>query len=192
MAAVQTEILEDVIAWAVVLAAPGGLSAGQVIKADANGPRPALPYMTARVMAETRIGHPEQRTYIDGGTVKRYWQEPRRATVSLQAFGPTAHQWLDRIRLHSETDAAIALTVAAGVSIRVPGSLTNVSALRGTGIEQHWSMDVIAEYEVNTLADAETKVPIGTVVVTTTAQTAPIAETDPDALTETTTIATGA
>lgn len=191
--ATQDTVLEKVLTVVATLAASTPLTVDEVFLADTPAPRPTSAYITAKVLADVRVGlRPEVRGYMDSGTFKEYVQESRTATVSLQGYGADAHGWLDRFTLLLDGPVGVALTVAQGVTIRAPGSLTNVSRLRDTAIEEHWSLDIFVDYQRNSKDEPSTPTKLSTVVVSTTAQRTDIDGTDPDALTTSTTISTGA
>jgi hypothetical protein len=149
----RAEIEDKVRSWLLAAGAAGGLAGGTVIMADQNGPRPAPPYLLVKtVVHDIRIGE-DERLVNDDTPPQIRLRGQRYNTLSVQAFGEQAVQWLERATLRLYSPAILELTNVAGVAIQTEGGLTNLSGLRDQAIETRFVQDIRVDYERLTPVD---------------------------------------
>jgi hypothetical protein len=146
----RTDIEDVVRSWLVAAGASGGIPSADsaVIIADQDGPRPALPYLTVRVLLyDLPVGEDESAVDdADPPTVRQRGQ--RTGTVSVNAYGTGAEDWLERAVLLLRSPSVAALLLAGGLTIRPEGGISNLSGLRDTGTETRFHRDFAIDYEL--------------------------------------------
>lgn len=107
----------------------------------------------------------------------------RRATVSVQALGESATEWLERAVRRLSLDAVTIDLEVAGLSVRPVGGMTDLAKMLDTSIEPR----VLREFEVSYAIRTEPvlKVPLETVITTATTRRS---ATDASPLTSTITV----
>lgn len=179
--AVREDILQGVRSWLMLAAT---LTDDQVIVANDGGPRPELPYLTVLVLvADIQVGEDEVIRGLSGATPTVKVRGTRRATVSVQAFGAAAEEWLVLARLGLRLPTVQADLLSSGLSIEPQGAPRDISRVLDTGIESRFTWDLDVLYGVE--SDTETETAAGTVAMTTIFEDV---SPDPDPLTVTTTI----
>lgn len=124
------------------------LTDAQVIPADDKGPRPPLPYLTVKVTTPgTVVGAvDEQLRAVDGGsgdpTVAV--RGARRATVSVNAFGDLAAEWVSEATLALQRPSILAALTVAGITVDAFGGPVDLATVLDTEIEAR----VLREFEV--------------------------------------------
>jgi hypothetical protein len=133
---VRNDIVQGIREWVKAFGDPAGaLADNQVIKADQDGPRPAVPYVTVKVTTLSVVGVDERLTYDNAGQGTVKVRGIRRAVVQCTAYGTEAAEWLSYALLVSGIDAAMDQLSAAGISIDEGSTMTDLSALMDTAIE---------------------------------------------------------
>jgi len=146
-------ILQAARAW--LKGAGGGLTDEQVIPLDADGPRPAIPYLAVGVFADRPgtggVSIPGVVDDLDGGGDPRRAITMRRAaTVTVQAIGREAARWVRESDLRLGLDSVVGALEAAGVVI-VPGASSSPNVVnRGVDREFRAVFDFEARYRVAT------------------------------------------
>lgn len=157
------------------------LTDAQVIVAESDGVRPALPYATVRVSATGgQQGTPAQIDEIDSGSPTRKVRALSEGVVSVQVYGSGGHAWLEAFELSLATGAVPEQLRAAGVVLVARGTATNVAQLLDTGHEPRWSLDFTARYCVET--SPETLTELLTTQTSATFRRTPDVSDDPDPL----------
>lgn len=133
---VRETILQDVRG---ALKAALGLSDAQVIVAPDNaGPRPPLPYLTVRVLADDRLGEVEDVRV----QATSFGEATREASVSVQGFGEEARDWLKRFELRLHRD------LTEHCSLRASGQVLDLSAWLDTAAEIRSELPLVATYRL--------------------------------------------
>lgn len=152
-------ILQAVRAW--LRGSGGGLTTSQVIPLDADGGRPPVPYLAVGVFAD--------RPGAGGLTVPGLIDdlddddEPQRAvsmrrdvTITVQAHGRLAGEWVREADLRLALDSVTGALAAAGLVI-VPGGSGSPSVIdRGTNREFRAVFDFEARYRASTTPESLT------------------------------------
>lgn len=135
---IRDDVLQAVRAF---LKSMATLTDGQVLAGQQTGARPVAAYLTATVLScvpaqtsalvwGTRVqGSGEQAVTLDTSKQSRLYV----ATVSVQAFGPTAIGWLEGVVNDLDSPAALALQAAAGYDIVSIGPVDNENAVLDGG-----------------------------------------------------------
>lgn len=121
----------------------------KVINAGPNrankGPRPAKPYVTVRV---TSLGDPllhgpaERIDGLNGSTPQATMRERREATISLQAFGSGAIEWLNQMQIRIDSPASLTLQTTNAIAALLQTPVTDLGALLDTAEEQRASLEL--------------------------------------------------
>lgn len=155
---VKADIGQGVRAWLQAAGNPptgGGLGApltdAQVILTDSKGPRPPLPYLSVKVIVPgTRIGEDERIDSIGDGDVPQISVRGARvATVSVNAFGAAAIEWVTNAVLGLTLPPVRDIVDAAGLTINTFGGATDLSVVLDTAFEDR----VLHEFEVQYRTD---------------------------------------
>lgn len=151
----RTEIEAGIRSWLKLAGSAAGLTDAQVVIADQHMPRPAPPYLTVKVVTlDIPIGEDEQLV----NAVPEYRSRgQRRALVSINAYGETAVEWLERACTRLRHPAVQAVIDAAGLTLRTDGGLNDLSALVDTSIETRGQRDIEVTYAVVTDAEGVTE-----------------------------------
>lgn len=161
--AVREDILQGIRTW---LKTSESLTDAQVIPADDDGPRPALPYLTVKVLtADAEIGRDEDVRSTDGsGDPTLVVRGERRATVSVQAFGTTAEGWLSTALLKRRLPSIQEVLLGVGLTIEPMGPIRDLSRLVDTAIEPRFGVDLEVTYLLtsDTVAETEALSVVGT------------------------------
>lgn len=166
MTATRETVLQAARDLCQALATGTALTDSQVIPADDDGTRPALPYLTCKVTTIVQQGTTERRDkWATGTSLARHHHGGFLASVSIQGYGAGSDEWMERIRLHLDDFAAETIETSAGVSFAWCTDVTDLSALLDTSIEPRFSMDLFVSFENDS---TETVPTAATVTVTTT------------------------
>lgn len=129
-----------------------GITDSQIIPADDKGPRPALPYLTVKVItADIPVGTDETIRELnpatDVPTVRG--RGHRSGTVSVQGFGADSAGWMEVAALRLRYDSIQRLLSDAGIAvINRGGGVSDISALVDTEIEARYVRDFEISYTV--------------------------------------------
>lgn len=145
---VSEAILQATRAW---LKAATGLPDEKVIPSDDKGPRPALPYLTVKVIvSDVPVGHDEQRRGLDGsGNPVVHILGQRRATLSIQGFGAATSESLAMANLKLLDPSTRDTLRIAGVSLRALGGLTDISRVVDTAFEARFLREYDVAYRIS-------------------------------------------
>lgn len=147
----REQLLQGVRAWAKAVL---GLSDAKVIVAGDKSNRPAMPYLAVTVLTPgSEVGSGEVRRDLGGvgGTLREFARGHRRATVRVDAFGRTASDLLEQLRLSIELPTSRTTLDAYDFSISRVLSVANGLGLRETGFEERASIDVEVVYRLETI-----------------------------------------
>ena len=157
---VKATIEQGVIAWLQAGSTPpvaGGLGApltdAQVILAERSKVRPPLPYLTVKVTVPgVVVGAIDERidSTSGGGTPQVSIQGARRASVSVNAFGAGAVEWVSEAILALSRTLVRPIIDAAGLTIDPIGDGTNLSRVLDTGFEDRVLYEFEVQYKLNT------------------------------------------
>jgi len=143
----RNEILQAFRTWLKAWSSATPLTDDQVIPADDNGPRPALPYLTVKVILwGTQRGTPEVTLTWDDPNLNAQTRTQRTGTVNVQGFGPTAHEWLETAKDTLFLPDVVVLFGTAGLSVWEEEGIQDLSRAIDTGIEQRYSQDFRIAY----------------------------------------------
>ena len=124
----------------------------RVIQRDQDGRLPDRPFIAAKVIAETREGHPQVGELRDDGNV--LIQQGSLFTVSVHTFGPEAYGII-----HDVVNGLNRITIqdflrSRGMCyVRVLAGPTDLAAIAGTGFEGRAHLDVQMRANVAILDD---------------------------------------
>ena len=141
-------------AWLVLAGVLGGVPNPDraVIFAHQDGPRPALPYLLVNlVVPSVQIGEDESWA-DDAVTPKHHIRGNRSSTVSVNAFGTVAYDWLDLAMLRLRAPSVLALNAAAGIAVSPIGGPRDLSGLLDSGTERRWVQDFRVDFVRQTAA----------------------------------------
>lgn len=137
--------------WLVAAGAAGGVpnASRAVIFADQDGPRPPLPYVTLRIETfDLPVGEDEDRV-DDSDPPTWRGRGNRRGSISVNAFGAGAADWLERAHLFLRAPSVKAQLTAAGIGVRPLGAPNNLSRLLDdksqTRFQRDFAIDYVAE-----------------------------------------------
>ena len=122
-----------------------------IIFANDNGPRPALPYITVLVtVADIPKGTDERVSETNGsGNPTIRAKGDRFGTVSINAFGRDSSGWIEVATLRLEYDSIKDALTAAGLTVTtLGGGVTDLSTLLGDKIEPRYQRDFEFGYAV--------------------------------------------
>jgi len=162
------------LTWVKAYASPVGtaLAEDDAIFADAPFPRPALPYLTIKVISPgASRGFDEQ---IDGLTVggapTKRGKGHRTAVISIQGYGEDTAEWLEELRLSCATADAVGDTLAAAGYPRLGfftlDAVQDLDQLIDTSTEARYGLDFTVHYAVT--GAARTQVELATIEATVT------------------------
>lgn len=163
------QLEQAVRAWLIAAGALGGIPNPDraVIRADQDGTRPPMPYLTVRTLVSDIVVGVDDRWVDDSNPPKHFVRGQRVATVSVQAYGAGAYAWLQRAVDHLSMPSILALNQNAGIAVWPEGGPQNLSGLRDSHTEVRFARDFRVQYEVVTTdADAEEGVELQQVVTT--------------------------
>lgn len=132
----RTSLEDALVAWVVLVFPTGRCALGW-----GGGPRPALPYLTVRIMGVDPIGQ-DDRGPVDLTTGVQVIYGDRLLQVSVQGYGPGA---LDKVRamansIWKETVASVLL--AAGLCAHNPGPVNDLTQFLETVPEERAHVDI--------------------------------------------------
>ncbi len=138
---------EDIRVWCKAAASSTALTDDQVIPANSDRPRPAPPFLTVRVLTDDLpVGSDETVSYVEAGVLKTRQRGLRTGTVSVQGFGESAADWLQRLAGTLHLPAVLALLTARNLSLRPLGGIVDVTALLDNAREPRFSRDFAFSY----------------------------------------------
>lgn len=115
-----------------------------IIRANSDGPRPPLPYITLRVSNSPRMGLLEADLSDDG---MQTYAAHRDATVELQCFGVGGFDALDDLSQRLKGPGMLAAALAANFAVYAADAVQNVPVLRDGGkYEPRAVMDIGIRY----------------------------------------------
>lgn len=164
--------LEDaIVAWLVLSGASGGIPSADsaVIIADQDFGRPALPYLTVRILTwDDEVGVDED-VVLDDGDDGATWEARgrRTSTVALNGYGDGSEAWLVRAHAMLRAPSVKLLLDTAGINVREVGTLQNLSALLDQGTQTRWQRDLEVDYDL-VAGDSEAVVPLEEVAIAST------------------------
>lgn len=119
-------------------------TADKVIPQDDDAPRPAPPYITIKVLThDTPTG--QSNVYYNTDLEERV-RSFRQATVSVQAYGREAGQWLEKASDTLELSSVQSILDTRGFSVEPMTGMTNVGALLDDRRETRYSRDFMIQY----------------------------------------------
>lgn len=123
-------------------------SSGHVINAGSKGPRPAKPYVTVRCTSPGGLLGPAERVDgLDGGGVPiTRMRQRREASVSFQAYGIDAADWLDAMQLNIDSEASLAAQALSSIAAVLQTPVTDISTLLDTAEEGRYSLELRFRY----------------------------------------------
>lgn len=126
----------------------------KVINAGPNrankGPRPGKPYVTVRVTSPGGTGGHGPAERIDGLnglTPQATMRERREASISLQAFGTGAIEWLNQMQIRLDAPASITLQRTNAIAAILLTPVTDLGALLDTAEEQRASLELTLRHQ---------------------------------------------
>ena len=155
-------------AWLVLAGAMAGIPNPDraVIFADQDGTRPPMPYLTVKLLSPSSLIGEDEEWVDDADPPQHHVRGNRFATVSVQAFGATAYDWLDLAVLRLRAPSVRALNVAAGIAVQPITPVTDLSRLRDQATERRWNQDFRVDFVRQTGAlEREAMVELEQVVV---------------------------
>lgn len=140
------EILQGVRAY--LLEATGNAGDhSRVIPADvAQANRPALPYLTVKILSAGHVEAAEDVVVDDGGIIKSRHTSSEYATVSVQGYGNATFAWLQMARKRLGQDRYRRVAEDAGVHLRNAAPVEDISAYVDTQTERRWLLELEAAY----------------------------------------------
>ena len=121
---------------------------GQVINAGAKGPRPDLPYLTVRLTSPggTTQGPAERLDRVLATVPQVAMQERREASISVQAFGKEALDWLDNMHLLIDSPLSLLTQASNFISAMAVAPPSDISVLLDTIEESRYSFEMLFRY----------------------------------------------
>jgi len=122
------------VARNVLMGTNAGLTAAQVYAEDQKAPRPSPPCISVRVpLADVVVGHDEVINQVVGtppaDESKLRQRGQRRGTLSMNAWGSAAAEWITRMKSQLRLPATIALMETGKVWLEPLGGLQDLSSL---------------------------------------------------------------
>ena len=154
----RTALETAVRAWLVLAGVVGGISNADraVIFAHQDGVRPPMPYLLVNVIVPSvQVGEDEE-FVDDADPPQRSIRGNRYATVSVNAFGETAFDWLELASFRLRAPSIKALNIAAGIAVQPISGVSDLSALRDQSTERRWVQDFRVDY-VRQTSELETE-----------------------------------
>ena len=152
---VRADLIQAVRTW---LQTNDSLTDLQVIKADAKEARPPIPYLTVRLLTyDIKVGDDERRTGLDGADPVASVRGQRRGTVTVQAFGDTATEWLSDAKLALRLESIRAILFASGIAVNVIEGQGNIAAVIADQTELRASEDFDLAYTIVSANETETE-----------------------------------
>lgn len=142
------QILTAVRTW---LNAVTGLDKVQIIPADDKGTRPALPYLSMRVMAsDIHDGFDEPRPSINGtsGDIDERPIGRRRGTLEINGYGRGAKELIEVAGLSLAETRTQQLLSSEKIYIRPNGGINDISSLVDNEIEKRYARDFDLHYAI--------------------------------------------
>ena len=135
------------------------LTDAQVIKADGKEARPPLPYLTVRLISyDVKVGDDERRTGLSGGgDPVASVRGQRRASVTVQAFGDLATEWVTEATAALRRESIREILIASGVAIQPLTGQTNIAAVLADQTELRSSDDFDRAYSYESSEETETE-----------------------------------
>ena len=138
----------DTIYRGLVRAAPGVW----VIQRDQDGRLPDRPFIAAKLIAETREGHPLIGRLTDEGTI--FIQQGALFTLSIHVFGPDAFQLCHGVQNGLNKISVQDFLRSRGVAyIQTLGGPTDLAAIAGTEFEGRAHMDIQLRANIEVVDD---------------------------------------
>lgn len=144
----RTAIETAVRGWLVLAGVVGGIPNADraVIFADEDAARPPLPYLVVKVVVPSVQVHDDEEWADNAATPLHHIRGQRFATVSVNAFGTTAYDWLDRAVLRLRAPSVKALNEAAGIAVQALSEVRDLSALLDESTQRRWVQDFRVDY----------------------------------------------
>jgi len=161
---IHEDILQAVRSW---LKTALTLTDAKVIVAEDDGPRPAMPYLTVKVLAhDIPEGWDEVIRTISGDNPVNAVRGQRSFTVSVQGFGAGAEEYLQDAVLSLQLDSTQDSLTDAKISLFPLGGATPDAAVRDTSFEPRFIREFEGHYQIT--SGTATGVPLEDVVTTVT------------------------
>lgn len=161
---IQLDIIRAVRSWLKAAVSPA-LADAKVIPADDKGPRPALPYITVRILtSELMVGEDERHDVLVEDDPFIVFAGERRATIEIGGYGSETASWLQAAVLALDDPEVFEVLNDDGFTARPISALRNLSALLDTKIEARWSQDFEVDYWASRSRAAAAAEEIGVVV----------------------------
>lgn len=153
----RTALENAIRAWLVLAGVVGGVPNADraVIFAHQDGTRPPLPYLTINLIVPSAQVHEDEEWVDDEATPRHHIRGNRFATVSVNAYGATAYDWLDRAGLRLRAPTVKALNDTAGIAVQTLSEIRDLSGLRDQGTERRWQQDFRVDYVRETAVPTE-------------------------------------
>ena len=164
---IRDDIFTALIAW--LQTAPLSLTAQQVIRArqPVDAPKPAKPYLTLLLLTlDIPNGTDWKVSALAGGLPTQRTAGNRSSTLSIQAYGEGAEDWLTTAHMMLDRVGVGDALTTAGLSLDRLGAITDLSAVLDTGYEARYSAEYTLRYGV--ISATETLTPVESVVTTST------------------------
>lgn len=155
----REDLLQGVREWLKAGSAAVPLTDAQVYVAESDGPRVEIPYLSVRMTVyDITVGTDENRSGLDGlldPVVSVRGQ--RRATVTVQAFGDQATDWLSEAKVSLHRPAIQLLLKSAGLAVSTLGSgQSNIVAVLADQSELRATQDFDLAYTYDSIEETGT------------------------------------
>jgi len=123
---------------------------GKLIYSGEKGPRPALPYVSVRVIAPgggNAFGTAVSLDGLNAGTPTESMQQRRRATISIQGYGSGSVDWLDTMMILIESAASTTQQQVDGISASVLTPTSDNSQQLDTQEEPRYLLELVFMYQ---------------------------------------------
>ncbi len=154
---VRDDIVQGIREWLMAYSAASPLTDEQVVPAEFSGNRTALPYLTVRVLSyDIAVGVDELISGLDGSDDPELSvRGQREGTVTIQAFGDQATEWLTEAKLSLNVEGAQTLLHDAGLAVALLGNgAGNIAAVLADKTELRSTQDLRVNYTINSITRA--------------------------------------
>ena len=151
-------VREDLIqAVREVVQAATSITDAQIIPADDDGPRPALPYLTVSVASPGRVVSRETLSSTSGGAPTYQQRVHVEGTCTITAYGRGGEEWLDTLALRMGREDVLAKCEAQGITLDPTGASAYSSIPRDTGREEVTAAEYAVLYQLTDTAEVLTE-----------------------------------
>jgi len=141
MVTIKETVIQAIRTYLKAHSASSALTNAQVIPADDKGPRPALPYMTVSVGANSKVGTDEICDIVVATVPYKYARSQRTITVTVDGFGLGSEDWLETSSIGFNLPNQQKTLRDLDLTARPNGDIIDLSSMRDTAIEYHFSQD---------------------------------------------------